>query len=282
MAWIYDTYAMMHGGANNRPVVTGKPINLGGSLGRREATGRGVLISTKTYLENAGLPGLDGVSGARVAIQGFGNVGAVAADLFALEGATIVALSDSRGGIYDPEGIDVKKAVLYKQETGKLQGFDATQPISNEELLTCNCDILIPAALENAITEENVGGIKARLIVEAANGPISFEADETLMKNGVAVVPDILANAGGVIVSFFEWVQNLHSEEWSEEDVNHRLEEKLSPAVVAVMAKARELRTISEEAGDEPLLHSTHLRTAAYVVSLERLVNATLQRGIWP
>jgi len=287
MAWFYDTYDMLHPGANNRPVVTGKPINLGGARGRREATGRGVLIATQVFLENAGLPGLDRVDGAHVAIQGFGNVGSVVAELFAAKGAVIVALSDSHGGVYDETGIDVQKALAHKQETGRLVGLEGTSHISNELLLSIDCDILIPAAMENTLRKDNADKVRARLVVEAANGPISSAADDLLVKKDIAVLPDILANAGGVIVSYYEWVQNLHSEEWPLEQVNSRLERQMSHAVAAVMAKARELSRIcrSDPVCDDDsrlMLRASHLRTAAFVVALERLVEATLERGIWP
>lgn len=282
MAWIYDTYAMMHPGANNRPVVTGKPLDLGGSLGRKEATGRGVVIVTETFLANAGLPGLDQIDGARIAVQGFGNVGAVAAELFAARGACIVALADSRSGIHDPRGIDVKKALAHKKETGGLRGLAGTSDIGSEDVLTLECDILVPAALQNVIRADNVERVQARLVVEGANGPITPAADDRLMSRDIAVLPDILANSGGVIVSYHEWVQNLHMEEWPLDEVNRKLEDKLKHAVAAVIAKARELSSRSAGDAADTRLHALHLRTAAFAIGIERLVKATLQRGIWP
>lgn len=281
MSWFFDTYDMEHRGSNNRPVVTGKPLSLGGSLGRHEATGQGVLYATQTFLKNARLPDLAKIKDARVAIQGFGNVGAVAAELFAAEGACIVALSDSRGAVASRDGIDIGKAKAHKTETGSLLGLSGTQPLEGQELLTVDCDILIPAALQNVIHKDNARDIKARLVVEAANGPVTPEADDIFMQNDIAVIPDILANSGGVIVSYYEWVQNLQTEEWSLEDVNTRLEHKINRAVGQVMAKARNLCALDCEE-PQPIVRPYHLRTAAFVVSLERLVKATLQRGIWP
>lgn len=281
MAWIYDTYAMMHPGANNRPVVTGKPLDLGGSLGRREATARGLVVVTETFLANAGLPGLDRLDGARVAIQGFGNVGAIAAELFARKGARVVALADSRAGIGDPRGIDIDHALAHKKETGQLAGLAGTAAIASDDVLFADCDILVPAALQNVIRGDNASAVKARLVVEGANGPITPEADDLLMRRDIAVLPDILANCGGVIVSYYEWVQNLHMEEWPLDEVERKLDAKLHRTVAAVIAKARELAALSKEQ-DDRALHALHLRTAAFAIGLERLVKATLERGIWP
>jgi glutamate dehydrogenase (NAD(P)+) len=281
MAWIYDTYAMMHPGANNRPVVTGKPLDLGGSLGRREATARGLVTVTETFLANAGLPGLDRLEGARVAIQGFGNVGAIAAEIFARKGALVVALADSRTGIRDPRGIDIKKALAHKKETGRLEGLEGTETLGSDDILFADCDILVPAALQNVIRSDNAHEVRARLVVEGANGPITPEADDILMARDIAVLPDILANSGGVIVSYYEWVQNLHMEEWPLDEVNRKLDDRLHRTVAAVIAKARELSALSKEQ-DDKTLHDLHLRTAAFAIGLERLVKATLERGIWP
>ncbi|HVF59659.1 MAG TPA: Glu/Leu/Phe/Val dehydrogenase [Thermoanaerobaculia bacterium] len=273
MAWIYDTYQMMHPGENNLPVVTGKPVEMGGSLGRREATAQGALFVTSRVLARGVVPGLERLAGARVAIQGFGNAGAIAAELFAAAGARIVGLSDSTGGVYREEGIDPAAAIAHKARTRSVAGLDGTGPVTNEELLTVPCDILIPAALENQLHAGNAADVRAKLVVEAANGPTTPEADRVLAGRGVPVVPDILANSGGVTVSYFEWVQNIEHEQWPLEVVNEKLAARMERATDAVIDTHQELA-----AGGDPV----DLRTAAYVLAIRRVAEVALSRGIWP
>jgi glutamate dehydrogenase (NAD(P)+) len=274
MAWIYDTYAMMHPGKNNWPVVTGKPLDLGGSKGRHEATARGCLFAVQRALAKGVVSGLSGVKGARVAVQGFGNAGGIAAELFHEAGARIVAASDSRGGIARDEGLDVKAVAAHKAKMGSLVNAPGTRSVSNEELLTLPCDVLIPAALENVIRRDNAEAVQARLIAEAANGPTTPAADEILYRKGIPVLPDILANSGGVCVSYYEWVQNIENEQWDEEEVNGKLKMKMERATDGVIAKQAELNKQDKQPAD--------LRTAALVVAIERVANAALKRGIWP
>src|SRR5215203_2258739 len=217
MAWVMDTYSM-HARHTALAVTTGKPIELGGSLGRREATGRGVMFVTREALAYLGMP----VRGTTVAVQGFGNVGSVAAKLLVGEGCKIVAISDRTGGVHNPAGIDVDAAIAYVQRTKTLEGFDGGDELSNEELLELEVDVLVPAALENVITSKNAARVKAKIISEGANGPTSAAADAILEEKGIFVIPDILANAGGVTVSYFEWVQNRGGYYWSEATVNDR------------------------------------------------------------
>jgi len=280
MAWIFDTYNAMNPGANNRPVVTGKPIELGGSRGRTEATGQGCLYATERLLEFDLVPELKSVAGARVAIQGFGNVGAVAARRFMEAGARIVAVSDSQGGVHDDNGLDVNAVMAYRRAHGTVVGTPGTATVTNADLLTLDCDILIPAALGRAITGTNAAAVKAKLIVEGANAPVLPEAETILAERGVVVLPDIVANAGGVTVSYFEWVQNTENENWELEEVDRKMKARLRRAVEVMVAR---WRTLSAERGKqeqdgEPLT----LRTAALVVAIERIARATLQRGIWP
>ena len=290
MAWIYDTYEMMHRGKNNLGVVTGKPVEMGGSHGRREATSRGCLFSTQRALARGLVPGLNSIMGTRVVIQGFGNAGAIAAELFATEGATIVAVNDSSGGIHAEDGIDPQEAIAHKRKTGSVVGLPGTRKISNEQLLALECDILIPAALENEIRADNAGAVKARLIVEAANGPTTPAADKILNENGIPVLPDILANAGGVTVSYYEWVQNNEYEQWEEDDVNLKLHVKMERATDAVMEKRDRINdsldTIMAERKkrglEEVELEPVNLRTAAYVMAIDRVAGVTIERGIWP
>ncbi len=290
MAWIYDTYDTMHPGENNLPVVTGKPVDMGGSLGRPEATGRGALFVTQQALSRGLVPGLDSVKGARVVVQGFGNVGATAAHLFAEAGAVIVAISDVSGGVHNPDGIDIQAAFRQRDETGFVKDLVGTTPVSNEDLLALDCDILIPAALENQIRLDNVDRISARLIVEGANGPTTPGADRALFERGIPVLPDILANAGGVTVSYYEWVQNHENEQWEEEEVNSRLLRKMNKATDAVIdTQARltgsldALDAVRTERGlDGEKLQPMDLRTAAYALAVRRVADVALQRGIWP
>jgi glutamate dehydrogenase (NAD(P)+) len=290
MAWIYDTYHMMHAGRNNLPVVTGKPVNMGGSWGRREATARGCLFVTQRALGRGQLSGLHSVRGARVAIQGFGNAGSIAAQLFSEAGATIVAVSDSRGGVHDPEGIDWRAAVEHKRLTGSVVELAGCRTITNDELLALPCDILIPAALECVIHGRNARAVNARMVIEAANGPTTPAADEILFERDIPVVPDILANAGGVTVSYFEWVQNIENEQWAEEAVNEKLLSKMNRAADAVIDEQRKLNALLDDLEErrkdrgrdgEPLT-PVDLRTAALVLAIRRVAEVTLERGIWP
>ena len=292
MAWIYDTYDLLHPGSNNRPVVTGKPLDLGGSVGRHEATGYGAFLVTERFLEVAPLPGLSELEGARVAIQGFGQVGSAAAQAFREAGARIVALSDSQGAIHNGSGLDLDAVAAHKREHGTLVGLPESRTLTNEDLLAVDCDILIPAALGNQIRRDNAAGIQAKLVVEAANAPTTPAADDILNARGIAVLPDILVNAGGVTVSYFEWVQNIENEEWELEEVNHRLRRRLRRGVDSVVECWQEIRagaTMPLEGAAEPAetpppvaRRIPDLRTAALVVAVRRVARATLQRGIWP
>jgi len=274
MAWIYDTYDMMHAGKNNLPVVTGKPVAMGGSLGRNEATARGCLFATRRAIEQGAVPGLNALQGATVAIQGFGNAGSIAARLFAEAGARVIGVSDSTGGVTSESGIDPKAALAHKKRTGSVIGLPETKNITNEELLHLKCDILIPAAFENQIRENNVRGVRAKMIAEAANGPTTPAADRILFERGVPVLPDILANSGGVTVSYFEWVQNIENEHWSEEHVNQNLLEKMEAATDAVLQMQIEIK--------DSHTANVDLRTAAFALAIKRVTSVALVRGIWP
>jgi len=274
MAWIYDTYDMMHAGKNNLPVVTGKPVAMGGSLGRNEATARGCLFATRRAIEQGAVPGLNALQGATVAIQGFGNAGSIAARLFAEAGARVIGVSDSTGGVTSESGIDPKAALAHKKRTGSVIGLPETKNITNEELLHLKCDILIPAAFENQIRENNVRGVRAKMIAEAANGPTTPAADRILFERGVPVLPDILANSGGVTVSYFEWVQNIENEHWSEEHVNQHLLEKMEAATDAVLQMQIEIK--------DRHTANVDLRTAAFALAIKRVTSVALVRGIWP
>jgi glutamate dehydrogenase (NAD(P)+) len=263
MAWIMDTYSM-HNGYTVPAVVTGKPIALGGSEGRNEATARGAVYCV---VEAAAHLGLD-LRRATVAVQGFGNAGSIAARLIRDEGATVVAVSDSTGGIHNPAGLDIDRVIAWKREHGTVQGFPGTTDISNAELLEVDCDVLIPAALENQITAHNAGNIRARVVAEAANGPTTPEADEILYRNGVFTIPDILCNAGGVTVSYFEWVQDLNRDFWNESEVNEKLK--------GIMVRAfRDTLMMS-------LKETVNMRTAAYLLAVQRVADATAMRGLYP
>ena len=274
MAWIYDTYDMMHPGKNNLPVVTGKPVWMGGSLGRNEATARGCLFVTSRAIEQGAVPGLDSLQDARVAIQGFGNAGSIAARLFAEAGARVIAVSDTQGAVVSADGLDVSAAVQHKAKSGSVVGLAKTSNISNEELLQLDCEVLIPAAFENQIRADNVKNVKAKVVAEAANGPTTPAADKVLFERGVPVLPDILANAGGVTVSYFEWVQNIENEHWSEGHVNEKMRDKMEAATDAVLQMQLEIRD----------RHSTNvdLRTAAFALAIKRVATVALARGIWP
>jgi glutamate dehydrogenase (NAD(P)+) len=263
MAWLMDTYSM-NVGYSVPGVVTGKPLVLGGSPGRNEATGRGCVFA---IVEAAKSLGID-LSDAKVVVQGFGNAGSVAAKLIAELGATVVGVSDSHGGISNPSGLDLSAVVAHKAATGTVADFAGAENVSNEALLELDCDILIPAALEGQITAENASRIKARLIAEAANGPTTPEADQILRDRGVFLIPDILANAGGVTVSYFEWVQALQAFPWTEELVNERLKQIMSESFAAVYATSKK--------------YDVHMRTAALVRAIERVAEFTKLRGIYP
>ncbi|HEY0379299.1 MAG TPA: Glu/Leu/Phe/Val dehydrogenase [Pyrinomonadaceae bacterium] len=263
MAWIMDTISMVRG-HTELGVVTGKPISLGGSHGRAEATARGCLYALREACRVQGME----LRGARVAVHGFGNAGANIARLAAADGALLVALSDSRGGVFNDAGIDVEAALRHKKKTEMLRGLKDTKEISGEEVLGVDCDILLPSSLENVITLETVGRVKARIIAELANGPTTPGADRVLADRGVFLVPDILANAGGVTVSYYEWVQDLYSYFWSEDEINSRLEQTMRAAFQAVHEKAQQF--------------DTDMRTAAYILAVDRVAEATRVRGIFP
>ena len=281
MAWIYDTFDQFHPGQNNLAVVTGKPIEIGGSLGRDEATARGSWYATEQLLRRDVVPGLESIEGARVAVQGYGNVGSVAARLFHDAGGVIVAVSDSRGGIGNDKGLDPRAVLAHKKETGSVIAYPGATAISNEDVLAYDCDILIPAALECQIRADNARNVKAKLIVEDANGPLTAIADEILQERGVVVLPDILANAGGVVVSYFEWVQNLENQQWDLEKVQKRLKAKMYRAVDETVDRFTELQT-----GHDGRLNTAKqgptLRDAALVSAIQRLATVVLQRDIWP
>jgi glutamate dehydrogenase (NAD(P)+) len=263
MAWIMDTYSM-HRGYSVPAVVTGKPISIGGSQGRIEATGRGVMIVAREAARHLGMP----FAGARVAVQGFGNVGSIAALLLHAQGCRIVAVTDSRGGVYNEKGLDPADVLRHKEQTGTVAGYRKGDPVTNEEVLELPCEILVPSALEGVITGRNASRIKARIIVEGANGPTTPEADRILSEHKVLVVPDILANAGGVTVSYFEWVQDLQSFFWTEEEINERLER--------IMVRSfREVLAVSQE-------RKVDMRTAALVRAVGRVADALMTRGIYP
>lgn len=283
MAWIFDTYDMLHPGFNNRPVVTGKPVEMGGSYGRAEATGTGCLYATQRFLSKALLPGQQDVAGARVVIQGFGDVGAVAARAFHREGAKIVAVSDSQGGIHAEKGLDIEAVARFKAEQGTVVGMADTMTLTNAQLLELDCDILLPAALGNQIRGDNAANIKARLIVEGANNPTTPLADDILAKRGIHVLPDILVNAGGVTVSYYEWVQNQANEQWDLDAVNARLKARMFKAVDSVFDRWQAF-VVGEEAPPEDGAWPGRpdFRTVALIIAIERVVRATLMRGIWP
>jgi glutamate dehydrogenase (NAD(P)+) len=276
MAWIYDTYSMMHPGRNNLGVVTGKPLDIGGSFGRAEATARGCLYACERALVRGVVPGRDGVDGTRVVIQGFGNAGANAATLFREAGASVIAVSDSHGGVVNDSGIDLTRLQEHKAKTGSVAGASGTRPIANDELLALDCDVLIPAALENQIRKDNAHTVRAKLVCEAANGPTTPAADLILQERGIPVLPDILANSGGVCVSYFEWVQNNENEQWDHEEVNHKLRVKMERAADDVIAKRVAINRSPGEQG--PI----DLRTAALILAIDRVAEVMLKRGIWP
>ena len=263
MAWIFDTYSM-NKGHSVLGVVTGKPVQIGGSLGRVEATSRGALYCVREALRKQGTRTED----TRVAIQGFGNVGSYLARFLAEDGARVVAISDSSGGLYNPNGIDVAAAFAHKAETGSLAGLKGADPISNDDLLLVDCDVLAPCALEQVIREDNAALVKAKIVVEGANGPTTPAADSILEERGVLVLPDVLANAGGVVVSYFEWVQGLQEYFWKETEVNAKLNDITTRAF-------HETWNTHEQRG-------TSLRLASYGLAVQRVAEATNTRGLYP
>src|SRR6476661_8193634 len=262
MAWVMDTYSMRVGHTVTA-VVTGKPIEMGGSLGRREATGRGCMIVTKESLKHLGMA----IQGTTVAVQGFGNVGSIAAELMQREGAKIVAISDRTGGYHNKAGIDIDAAIKHARQVRSLEGFTGGDKITNDELLTLDVDVLLPAALENVITSKNAGKIRAKIICEGANGPTTAGADSILDEKGIFVIPDILANAGGVTVSYFEWVQDRGGYFWTEETVNERLTDIMCRSFDAVLKLS--------------MTHKVNMRTAAYMLSISRVATVHRLRGIY-
>ncbi len=268
MAWIFDTYDMTHPGSNNLPVVTGKPMELGGSHGRETATARGCIVCVEEAIARGMVDGVKTMADARVVVQGFGNAGSFAAQFAHDGGAKVIGLSDSRGAIMSAAGLDPKAVLAHKQDTGSVVGFPGSSQVSATELMELECDVLIPAALENQITAENAGRIHAKLIAEAANGPTTPAADDQLFQRGVHVIPDILANGGGVTVSYYEWVQNIQDEQWEPEVVDAKLRKKMTRAFHAVFNFAAE--------------KSIDARTAAYALAVDRVARVTAMRGIWP
>jgi Glutamate dehydrogenase/leucine dehydrogenase len=264
MAWIMDTYSMMKG-YSIPAVVTGKPLEIGGSKGRLEATGRGCVISAQLAANYLNMD----LGGSTAVVQGMGNVGSAAAKLLAEEGCRIIAVSDSKRGIYNrSRGLDLRNVLHHKKETGSVAGFKDAETITNAELLALPCDILVPAAIENQIIEANAAQVKARVIVEGANGPTTSKADEIIRDNGVFVVPDILANTGGVVVSYFEWVQNIQSFFWDEKEVNERLQKVMADAFTQVL-RISQSKKVS-------------MREAAHMLAIERVARAMTLRGIFP
>jgi len=263
MAWMMDTYSM-HQGYSVPAVITGKPLAIGGSEGRLEATARGVQVITREAMRHLEMQ----PEQSSVIVQGFGNVGSISARLVHELGCKVVGLSDISGGVYNPAGIDVPLALRFSREHGSLRGLPGSQAVTNQELLEMPCDILIPAATENQLTGENAARIQARLIVEAANGPTTPEADQIFNTNGVLVVPDILANAGGVTVSYFEWVQDLQRFFWAEQEINQRLEAIMKRSFDAVLQQSK--------------IQGTSLRMGAYLLAVSRVAEATEIRGVYP
>ena len=263
MAWIFDTYSM-NKGHSVLGVVTGKPLALGGSLGREEATARGSLYCIQSLAGKLG----ERVADYRVAIQGFGNVGSHLANLLHAEGATVIALSDSTSGVHNPDGLDVPLAIAHKQEHGSLAGLANAEAVTNEELVELPCDVLAPSALEQVVTDRNADRVKARIVCEGANGPVTPAADAILEDRGVIVMPDVLANAGGVVVSYFEWVQGLQEYFWREDEVNAKLHD--------IVARA------FEEAWQTRETYGTTLRMASYGIAVQRVAEATTTRGLYP
>ncbi len=263
MAWIMDTYSQ-HLGYSVPALITGKPLSIGGSEGRGDATGRGIQYVTREATRAKGLP----MKGATAAVQGFGNVGSVSARLLHEDGVRVIAVSDVYGAIRNPNGLDIPAVVEHVKKTGSVRDFPESEAIGNTELLESECDILVPAALENQITSANANRIRAKVIVEGANGPTTPEADKVLFENGIFLVPDILANAGGVTVSYFEWVQNMQALFWTEEDINKRLSDIMSRSFAEVYDIAQR--------------HRINMRQAAYMVAIARVAEVQRVRGLYP
>lgn len=264
MAWIMDTYSALKGNFVQPEVITGKPIAIGGSLGRNEATGRGLAFTVREAAKKLKID----MKTSTVAVQGFGNAGQFASQLVAEQGAKVIAASDSKGGVYNKAGMDVAALRKYKEKNGSVVGFPGAKSISNEELLETDCTILIPAALENQITGKNASKIKAKLVAEAANGPTTPEADDILYKNKILTIPDILANGGGVTVSYFEWLQNLRREYWTEAEVNERLDRNITKSFLDTYATSEK--------------YGVNMRKASTVLAVQRVVEAIQLRGLWP
>jgi glutamate dehydrogenase/leucine dehydrogenase len=264
MAWIMDTYSALKGNFVQPEVITGKPLSIGGSLGRNEATGRGLSFTVREAARKLRID----MKGATIAVQGFGNAGQFASQLVEEQGAKVVAASDSQGGVYNEGGIDVTALRKHKDKTGSVIGFAGTKSISNEEILESDCTVLIPAALENQITAKNANKVKAKVVAEAANGPTTPEADDILFKNQVLVIPDILANGGGVTVSYFEWLQNLRREYWTEAEVNERLDRNITKAFLDIY--------------DTREKYDINMRKASMVLAVNRVAEAVMARGLWP
>jgi glutamate dehydrogenase (NAD(P)+) len=264
MAWIMDTYSALKGNFVQPEVITGKPIAIGGSLGRNEATGRGLAFTVREAAKKIRI----NMKEATVAVQGFGNAGQFASQLVAEQGATVIAASDSKGGVYNKAGMDVAALRKHKEKTGSVVEFPGAKSISNEELLETDCTILIPAALENQITGKNAGNVKAKLVAEAANGPTTPEADDILFRNKILTIPDILANGGGVTVSYFEWLQNLRREYWTEAEVNERLDKNITKSFLDTYATSEK--------------YGVNMRKASTVLAVNRVVEAVQLRGLWP
>ena len=262
MAWVMDTYSM-HVGHTTTSVVTGKPLEMGGSLGRHEATGRGVMIVTRESVKHVGID----IDGATIAVQGFGNVGSISAELLADIGAKIVAVTDSKGGVYNAKGLDIAKLIDHVKQHTAVASFSGGAPLVNEELFKLDVDVLIPAALENQITMENAAGIRAKVVIEGANGPTTPDAHQHLHDRGVLVVPDILANSAGVTASYFEWVQDRYGYFWTEKEVNERLESKMCEAFNAVVQTS--------------VKYKVDMRTSAYIVAIGRVATVTRMRGMY-
>ncbi|MGB9169064.1 MAG: Glu/Leu/Phe/Val dehydrogenase [Nitrososphaeraceae archaeon] len=264
MAWIMDTYSALKGNFVQPELITGKPIPIGGSLGRNEATGRGLAYTVREAAKELGI----NMKESTIVVQGFGNAGQFSSKLVQDQGGKVIAASDTQGAIINSEGISADTLMKHKKETGSVAGFDGSRSISNEELLETECTVLIPAALENQITKNNAGKIKAKIVAEAANGPTTPEADEVLYKNGILVIPDILANGGGVTVSYFEWLQNLRRDYWTEDEVNHRLDKNITKSFHDVY--------------DAHKKYNVDMRKAATLLAINRVAEATKIRGIWP
>jgi glutamate dehydrogenase (NAD(P)+) len=264
MAWIMDTYSALKGNFVQPELITGKPLAIGGSLGRNEATGRGLSFTVREAAKKLKI----NLKTATVAVQGFGNAGQFAAQLIEELGAKIIAVSDSQGGVYNKNALQVGSLRKHKEKTGSVVGFSGAKSISNEDLLETECTILIPAALENQITKKNAGKIGAKIMAEAANGPTTPDADDTLYKNKVLVIPDVLANGGGVTVSYFEWLQNLRREYWSENDVNERLDRNITKAFLDVYGTHEK--------------YGVNMRKASTLLAVNRVVEALKIRGVWP